>query len=138
MRVWQKGIDLAKAVHVVAEHMAANERSGLVEQMYRSAASIPASIAEGFGRRQRREFLRFASNAKGSLNELETYLTLVEQLGLAPTEKLAPAKGLADDVGRMLTALRHSLQRRIGGPGERRGGRGESDAVERDAGDDSM
>lgn len=137
MRVWQKGIDLAKAVHAIAEHLTAQGHDSLVDPMYRAAASIPASIAEGFGRRERREFLHFASSAKGSLNELETYLTLVEQLGLAPSDKLDPAKGLADDVGRMLTALRHSLQRRPGGPGERRGGPRGDNAGAHDAGDDN-
>ena len=48
---------------------------GMVQQIRTSAASTPANIAEGYGRRSTKEYLRFLNIAQGSINELETHLT---------------------------------------------------------------
>jgi four helix bundle protein len=56
------------------------EKFGLVNQMRRSAVSIPSNIAEGHARSSTVEFQRFISIAMGSVAELETQVILSTEL----------------------------------------------------------
>jgi four helix bundle protein len=78
--------------------------------MCRAAVSVAANIAEGHGRAHRKEFLNFLSIARGSLREVETYLTISVMLEFIGAHETATAKGKADEVSRMLTVLRCRLQ----------------------------
>ena len=49
--------------------------------MRRAAVSIPSNIAEGAGRNNDKELVRFCYIAQGSLAELETQLIISEELG---------------------------------------------------------
>jgi four helix bundle protein len=57
------------------------EKYGIVSQVRRSAASVPADIAEGFGRRTTKELLQFLANANESLEETRYFLLLSRDLG---------------------------------------------------------
>ena len=74
--VWQKGIQLVKAIYQVTHEFPQDERFGLTTQMRRAAVSIPSNIAEGQARRTTREFIHFVSNSEGSLAELDTQLVI--------------------------------------------------------------
>jgi four helix bundle protein len=56
------------------------ERFGLVSQLRRAASSVPANIAEGFGRRSTKDLLRFLEIANGSLEETKYFLRLSKDL----------------------------------------------------------
>ncbi|ELS02887.1 S23 ribosomal protein [Xenococcus sp. PCC 7305] len=82
LRIWQKGIVIAEKCYFLTRTFPKDELYGMVQQIRRSSASIPANIAEGYGRRYTKEYLRFLNISVGSLNELETYLILSERVGL--------------------------------------------------------
>lgn len=107
--VWQKGMTLAAMVSRLTRTLPKQEEYRIAGQMIRAATSIPANIAEGHGRGTRRDYAHFVSIAKGSLAELETFLLLTIELELAPRAAIDPVMVLADEVGRMLTALRTRL-----------------------------
>lgn len=107
--VWQKGMALAASVYRLTRQMPKHEEYRISGQMIRAATSVPANIAEGHGRGTRRDYAHFVSIAKGSLAELETFLLLVAELDLAPTNATEPVLAQAEEVGRMLTALRGRL-----------------------------
>ena len=74
--------------------------------MRRCAVSIPSNIAEGKGRFSSKDYARFLSIARGSLFELQTQLEIAEELGYVQDfQQLNIAKDLADEIGRMLTAM---------------------------------
>jgi four helix bundle protein len=50
--VWQKAHEFVLAVYRLTESFPDREKFGLSHQMRRAAVSIPANIAEGFGKRQ--------------------------------------------------------------------------------------
>jgi four helix bundle protein len=109
--VWQKAMDLTVAVYELARRFPRTEQYGLISQMTRAAASIPANIAEGNGRRgSRREYSHFLGIARGSLMETETYLALALRLGFASDEEASRVLALADEVSRMITTMRNRLE----------------------------
>ncbi len=87
---------------------------GMTSQIRRAAASVPANIAEGYGRESRAEYIRFLQIAQGSLKEVETHLILSERVGLAQSETVADALKQCETVGKMLRSLIRSLQSKMG------------------------
>ena len=85
LRVWQGGMELAEACYRLTSTFPPSELYGLTSQIRRSASSIPANIAEGYGRRGRGDYVRFVGIAQGSLMELETHLLLSQRLGFGTT-----------------------------------------------------
>lgn len=102
---WQKGVELCQRVYEDSKCFPTDERFGLVAQMRRAAVSVPSNIAEGYGRRSRRDYLRFLNMALGSLCELETQLILAVRLGLASGDDVGASMALVRDVDRLLSAL---------------------------------
>jgi four helix bundle protein len=77
--------------------------------MRRAAISIPCNIAEGEGRRTRKEFLRFLSIAHGSLRELETQTMIAGRLGYLSSESQSQILLSSAEVGRLITGLSNKL-----------------------------
>jgi four helix bundle protein len=109
LQVWQRAMELATTVYQLAKLMPRTEEYRLTGQMLRAAASVPANIAEGHMRGTRKDYANFVSMARGSLAELETLLMLAERVQLLTVAQTGPAMRLADEIGRMLTALRQRL-----------------------------
>ena len=76
--------------------------------------SVPANIAEGFGRWHSKDFVRFLLTANGSLKEVETHLLISERLNLLQQPETQKAMSLSEELGRMLAALRQKLSSRGG------------------------
>src|ERR671935_717058 len=99
--VWQKAHEFVLAVYRLTESFRDREKFGLSHQMRRAAVSVPANIAEGFGKRSQAEKARFLNIAEGSLEECRYYLILAQDLGYGPTESLV-AK--LEEASRLLNA----------------------------------
>jgi four helix bundle protein len=111
LEAWKKGIELVEAIYLLCKTMPAEERFGLISQIQRAAVSIPANIAEGYGRTHRGEYVHHLSIARGSLMELETHLTVIVRLGMVTREQATIAWSLCQEVGKLLGGLIASLQR---------------------------
>src|SRR5690349_10561592 len=96
---------IAAAVYALTRDYPREELFGLTSQTRRAAASIPANIAEGFGRASRASYAHFVRIAQGSLKELETHLILAERVGVAKAGASEAILRESDEVGRMLRAL---------------------------------
>lgn len=81
LEVWRDGIALVKQVYAITARFPADEKFGLVVQLRRAAVSVPSNIAEGAARSSRKDFARFIAAARGSLAEIETQLTIANELG---------------------------------------------------------
>ena len=108
--VWQRSIELVMATYAVTKNLPDSERFGLVSQMQRAAVSVPANIAEGYGRSHRREYVQHLSISRASLMELETHLTITARLEYVTREDAVPVWQLAQQVGQMLNRLISSLR----------------------------
>ena len=107
--VWQKGMQLARAIYELTAKYPADERFGLVAQMRRAAVSVPSNISEGQARHTTGEFVQFVSHAEGSVAELDTQLQLSEDLGYCRNGTAETARGLIQELRRMLNSLRREL-----------------------------
>ena len=110
--VWQKSIHLTTESYRITENFPKTETFGLRGQVRRAATSVPANIAEGWGRGSAREYIQFLTVARGSLLELETHLIVSEKLGFLDKTKSETARALIVDIGKMLTRLMQSLHAR--------------------------
>ena len=106
---WQKGIAIAKEIYLLTKQLPADEKFGLVSQMRRAAGSVPSNIAEGQACHTTGEFIQFISHAEGSVAELDTQLTLCQDLGLLTQKESTAAANLLEELRRMLNGLRRKL-----------------------------
>jgi len=112
--LWQKAVDMVVMVYELTRELPAEEKYGLMSQMQRSAVSVPANIAEGYGRVHRGDYVHHLSIARGSLAELESHVTIAVRLDFLPREKATMLWNMMQDVGKMLSRLIRSLQRKSG------------------------
>ena len=90
LRVWGEGMNLAELCYHLTKMFPKEEIYGLASQIRRAAASVPANIAEGYGRENRGDYVQFLRVAQRSLKELETHLILSERVRFAPTPAIEP------------------------------------------------
>ena len=111
LEVWKLGMQLGKECYLFTRGFPREEMFGMTSQIRRAAASIPANIAEGYGRDNRGDYVHFLRIAQGSLKELETHLLLSAEVELTSHPAVEPLLSACDQAGRMLRALIRALQR---------------------------
>jgi four helix bundle protein len=110
LEVWQLAMTLAEQCYRLTATFPREETYGLSAQIRRAAVSIPANIAEGYGRNQTGNFLNFLKIAQGSVRELETHLLLVSRLGIADAERSSPCRETAIRISKMLRSLIRGIE----------------------------
>jgi len=110
LRVWNEAMELAAECYRVTRSFPREEVFGMTSQIRRAGASVPANIAEGYGRESTGSYLQFLKNAQGSLKELETHLLLAIKVEMVSSHTVKPVLDRAETVGRMLRGLMRSLQ----------------------------
>jgi four helix bundle protein len=107
--VWKKSIELTKSVYQLTQKLPKSELYGLTSQIRRSVISIPSNIAEGYNRRNRKEFLQFLGIAYGSAAETETQLVLIKELYIIDDEEINISFSLDTEIQKMLYSLMKKL-----------------------------
>ena len=69
LKVWQEGMTLAEKCYFVTRQFPKSELYGMVSQIRRASSSIPANVSEGYGRKNRKEYIQFLYIAQGSLEK---------------------------------------------------------------------
>ena len=105
--VWQKAHQLVLAIYKTTKQFPKSELYGLVDQMRRAAVSVPANIAEGFGKRKKPEKGRYLNIARGSLEEMRYYLILSNDLGYCETNDMI---NRCDEVARLLRMYHRRIE----------------------------
>ncbi|GMU38670.1 MAG: four helix bundle protein [Phycisphaerae bacterium] len=78
LAAWQRAMALCKEVYALTRLFPDTEKFGLTAQIRRAEVSIPSNIAEGYGRRNLQESIRFLNIAHRSLGEVETQVLLAQ------------------------------------------------------------
>ena len=108
--VWQQAMELAVGIYNTTKYWPKEELYGLTSHVRRAAVSIPANIAEGYGRETRASYEHFLRVAQGSLKELETHLLLAERVGTVAAQRIAPMMEQCQSLGKMIRSLIRALQ----------------------------
>jgi len=107
--VWKKSIELVIEIYKITDKLPKSEIYGLTSQMRRSAVSIPSNIAEGYARKNRKEYAQFIRISFGSGAELETQIIISKNLKLIDMKNFEKADKLLDEIMRMLNKFITSL-----------------------------
>jgi four helix bundle protein len=110
LRVWQVGMDLAERCYSLTKSFPKDEIYGMTSQIRRSAVSVPANIAEGYGREYRKEYMHFLRISQGSLKELETHIILSGRIGYLSAENVREVLLICESLGKSLRALIRALE----------------------------
>lgn len=112
LEVWQLGVELVKETYSLIRDFPDDEKYGLSSQLKRASVSIPANIAEGYGRYHYMEKVKFYLNARGSLFELRSHLLIAKELNLIDKTKLEKLLSFINKLGVKLNNLITSMRER--------------------------
>ncbi|MEI2651674.1 MAG: four helix bundle protein [Microthrixaceae bacterium] len=102
LEVWKKAKEFALRIYrEVLPLLPPEEKWNLNQQLRRSSSSVPANIAEGYGRFYYQEIIRFCYISRGSLEETLSHLVLCCELDYLPK----PIFGSLEQDGEKLTQL---------------------------------
>ena len=112
---YQKARQAVKAVNILIKTwpktMPAQEIS---RQLFRSAASVGANIAEGHGRHRGTEYIHYLIIAQGSANETEHWLNTAKDCEIGSVEKIDEILKLNTEVIKMITSTISTIRAKQG------------------------
>jgi four helix bundle protein len=111
LKIWEQGIEFVKQIYVLVEQLPSTEKFGVKSQITRAAVSIPSKIAEGCSRNSEVEFKRFLEIAMGSLFEVQTQLTIIDELNFIKSEDLKSIFELLETEGKMINGLINTIKK---------------------------
>lgn len=106
---WRAAHELTLRVYRETKTFPREELFGVTSQLRRAASSVPANLAEGYGRHSKAELKRFCRIANGSLHETEYFLLLAKDLGYLDQETMSEISTMARRVGQLLGGIERSL-----------------------------
>ena len=110
--IWKRSMNIAEMAYKLTKKFPYDERYNMVSQIKRSADSIPANIAEGWGRKMSKEFIHYLRIASGSLRELETHLLLSERCDMVCLTDIKPILTETEILSKQIWSLQYQLQTR--------------------------
>lgn len=77
IEIYHKALRLAQEIYSLSRNNEFHKEYSLIDQIKRASLSVPANIAEGYGRNTKKDFSQFLSIALGSVNEIIAYLDFI-------------------------------------------------------------
>jgi four helix bundle protein len=110
LEVWKLSMELSTQIFKFTS-LHFHKYHPLVDQITRSAISIPSNIAEGHERNSKADFIRFLHISKGSNAELKTQLILMSKLiNSENNTEIVEMMLKTDSISKMLYRLIQSLK----------------------------
>jgi len=103
--VWQKAMDLARAIYAQTEEFPKSETFGLRMQLRRSSVNEASHIAEAHGRLNDAEMRRGLGAARAAINELQTQVELAASLGFFQEPSSEELLDLGTRVAKLINGL---------------------------------
>lgn len=109
-KVWQDAVAYATEIYKVTNEMPWFEKKGLCDQLQRAAVSISSNISEGAAKPSDVEFAKFLDTALGSAFEVETQLTIANNVGYINNELFNKLLTALFEIEKQLNGLIHLLR----------------------------
>ncbi|MDO8617496.1 MAG: four helix bundle protein [Candidatus Uhrbacteria bacterium] len=105
LETWKRAHWFTIEIYKMTKLFPKEERFGLTDQSRRSASSIGANIAEGFGRYHFKDKNKFYYQARGSLFEIQNHLHLAKDLSCISQKEFDTLFLESQDLGRLINGL---------------------------------
>jgi len=106
LKAYAMAYELALMIYDKTKQMPKEEMYGLTTQIRRSAMSISATIAEGYGKKEHKaEYKRFLLMARGSCNEVRVWIDFCADLGYMQNEWRNEMQNAYDELSRIIYGL---------------------------------
>ncbi|HVZ58657.1 MAG TPA: four helix bundle protein [Patescibacteria group bacterium] len=105
LQAWREAHALALMIYKETNKFPNDEKFRLVNQLCRSASSVPANLVEGNARGHRKEFIQFAYQARGSLEETKYHLLLARDLDYLNSKEYEGLVAQAERTGKLINGL---------------------------------
>jgi four helix bundle protein len=113
LEVYQLALKLATDIHAMSAALPRIEVYEEGSQVRRSAKSIVANIAEGYGRRQyKNEFIKYLVYASASCDETRAHLEILHQTGSLDKARYDALERQCLELGKKLYRFRQSVSSR--------------------------
>jgi four helix bundle protein len=109
LNAWQRAYEVALEVDRLTNESSFDKKWAIKNQMLRSSLSISSNIAEGFGRKSKKDFARFLLIAMGSTEELRSQIRFARDTGLIKDSDFNSVQDKLLEIGKMITGLRKYL-----------------------------
>lgn len=107
---WKIGLKLLEEIYELSKEFPKEEQFGITRQIRKSASSILANLAEGFGRGTRADKANRYVISRGECTEVYAFLIMVTCLKFVTKERATHAFNLCSREGRLLSGLVHTYQ----------------------------
>ncbi|MFH1335588.1 MAG: four helix bundle protein [Candidatus Zixiibacteriota bacterium] len=105
LRVWQKSVNLIAELDSLLNDLPRKEQYSLGEQLRRASLSISCNIAEGSGRKSKKEAGYFYNVAKGSVYETVSLMEVIKNKGYINITEHKRIYDTCEEITRMLSGL---------------------------------
>ncbi|MCF7807940.1 MAG: four helix bundle protein [Candidatus Marinimicrobia bacterium] len=113
VHAWQKTRVMVKEIYTLSSLSAFSKDYGLKDQIRRCGVSIMANIAEGYGRKSRKEFAYFLNIAHGSAAELQSHLYIALDLGYIDKDSFDHLYAETEEISKMILGLQNYLRKLV-------------------------
>ena len=102
LEIYKRSKELLKRVYQITEKYPEREKYNVISQLRRSILSVPLNIAEGYGRKSKKDFKRFLKISLGSSNEVEALLDISKELKYITEEEYLKLSKENEEIGKMI------------------------------------
>ena len=102
---WKEAHKLVIMIYKITKSFPVEEKFRLVDQICRSSSSVAANLVEGSARAYRKEYLQFAYQSKGSLEETKYHLLLAQDLNYINSAEYEDLSSQANVAGKLINGL---------------------------------
>lgn len=105
LEAWKEATELAVRIYGITKTFPKEEIFGITSQLRRASISISSHLAEGAGRKSKKDFKQFVPIASGSLNEVESLITICSRLNWITAEPHKELQEKIERLGRLIGGL---------------------------------